>query len=107
MNPTFVYFIKPKGRKGPIKIGCSNAPADRLMALGAIPNTKPREQSNVLQMPFSKSANVKPPPRSLIQWLQGCWSAIRIFTARKCVNTSTRLIFFARWLAPELWEGQQ
>lgn len=35
MNPTFVYFIKPKGRKGPIKIGCSNAPADRLMALGA------------------------------------------------------------------------
>lgn len=43
----------------------------------------------------------------LIRWLQGCWSAIRISTARKCVNTSTRLIFFARWLAPELWEHQQ
>lgn len=33
MSGTFVYFIKPKGRKGPIKIGCSNVPTERLLAL--------------------------------------------------------------------------
>jgi hypothetical protein len=32
---TLVYFIKPKGRKGPIKIGCSEVPADRLSTLSA------------------------------------------------------------------------
>ena len=53
------------------------------------------------------TANAKPPRRSWIQWLRECWCETRIFTAKKCVNTSTRLIFFARWLAPELWEGQQ
>jgi hypothetical protein len=34
-RPTLVYFIKPKGKKGPIKIGCSHTPADRLEALAA------------------------------------------------------------------------
>lgn len=35
MSKTLVYFIKPKGRKGPIKIGCSNVPETRLSALSA------------------------------------------------------------------------
>lgn len=30
-----VYFAKPVGLDGPIKIGCSDVPADRLIALGA------------------------------------------------------------------------
>jgi len=30
---TRVYFIKPTGMDGPIKIGCSRIPADRLLAL--------------------------------------------------------------------------
>jgi len=31
----------------------------------------------------------------------------RIFIAKMSVRFSTRLIFFARWLAPELWEGER
>lgn len=30
-----VYFVKPVGLDGPIKIGCSDVPANRLLALGA------------------------------------------------------------------------
>lgn len=30
-----VYFMKPKGKKGPIKIGCSNGPDQRLETLAA------------------------------------------------------------------------
>lgn len=32
-RPTFVYFIRPLGKDGPIKIGCSGFPDDRLLAL--------------------------------------------------------------------------
>src|SRR6185312_8112429 len=36
MKPvSYVYFIKPIGRKGPIKIGCSNCPESRLVGLAA------------------------------------------------------------------------
>jgi len=35
MRKSFVYFMKPKKRKGPIKIGCSEVPPDRLEALSA------------------------------------------------------------------------
>lgn len=30
----YVYFMRPEGMAGPIKIGCSNKPARRLLALG-------------------------------------------------------------------------
>lgn len=33
MSDRYVYFIKPVGMQGPIKIGCSRAPANRLMDL--------------------------------------------------------------------------
>ena len=33
--PTFVYFLRPEGRLGPVKIGCSRYPASRLRALMA------------------------------------------------------------------------
>lgn len=29
----YIYFIRPEGMQGPIKIGCSNKPARRLIAL--------------------------------------------------------------------------
>jgi hypothetical protein len=32
--PRYIYFIKPVGMDGPIKIGCSTKPAKRLMTLG-------------------------------------------------------------------------
>lgn len=36
MKPvSYVYFIKPVGMDGPIKIGCSNTPETRLIALAA------------------------------------------------------------------------
>lgn len=31
--PTFVYFIRPIGKDGPVKIGCSELPVDRLSYL--------------------------------------------------------------------------
>lgn len=31
--PRYIYFMKPKGFAGPIKIGCSYIPASRLLAL--------------------------------------------------------------------------
>lgn len=34
-GPDLVYFIKPKGKKGPIKIGCSNSPVSRVETLAA------------------------------------------------------------------------
>lgn len=34
-KPNLVYFIRPKGKRGPIKIGCSNCPATRLDCLSA------------------------------------------------------------------------
>lgn len=34
-RPSLVYFIKPVGLDGPIKIGCSGTPADRLENLAA------------------------------------------------------------------------
>lgn len=33
MNPALVYFCKPVGMDGPIKIGCSDSPLDRLKML--------------------------------------------------------------------------
>lgn len=33
MSPSIIYFIKPKGMAGPIKIGCSDRPPKRLEAL--------------------------------------------------------------------------
>jgi hypothetical protein len=35
MKSMLVYFMKPKGRKGPIKIGCSSGPEQRLETLSA------------------------------------------------------------------------
>lgn len=35
MRNTHVYFIKPIGMDGPIKIGCSDKPARRLITLAA------------------------------------------------------------------------
>lgn len=32
MKPKYVYFLKPKNMDGPIKIGCSDIPVNRLMA---------------------------------------------------------------------------
>lgn len=35
MTKRFVYFMKPVGMEGPIKIGCSEAPEERLLTLAA------------------------------------------------------------------------
>lgn len=32
---------------------------------------------------------------------------MRIFLAQRLIRLSTRLICCARWLAPELWEGER
>lgn len=40
MKPRYVYFLKAEGSKGPIKIGCSNTPVnrlDQLMAWSPVP----------------------------------------------------------------------
>lgn len=34
-TPNLIYFVKPVGLDGPVKIGCSHLPADRLMTLAA------------------------------------------------------------------------
>ncbi len=33
MRPTLIYFIRPAGKRGPIKIGCSITPEKRLASL--------------------------------------------------------------------------